>query len=233
VRWALAWVLLAAAITLSGRRAARHDEPRAHPRRMSRRALGLCGAAAVTVALVALGGLAVGGVTALVLAPLAGVLLGRLADRPPRSHPDGSLALALDLTAAALRSGQPLAAALALTAPTLSSATCREWSRVAGLLALGADPEQAWSSLAHDPVLAPVAMAARRTADSGARLARAFTQTAAEIRASIHAAALARAHRAGVLAMAPLGLCFLPAFICLGIVPTIAGIAGDVLAGVP
>lgn len=27
----------------------------------------------------------------------------------------------------------------------------------------------------------------------------------------------------------PLGLCYLPAFVCLGIVPVVAGLAGDVL----
>jgi pilus assembly protein TadC len=35
--------------------------------------------------------------------------------------------------------------------------------------------------------------------------------------------------RAGVRVLAPLGLCFLPAFVCLGVVPLVIGIAGDVL----
>jgi hypothetical protein len=34
-----------------------------------------------------------------------------------------------------------------------------------------------------------------------------------------------------VLISGPLGLCFLPAFVCLGIVPVIAGLAGRVLGG--
>jgi hypothetical protein len=33
--------------------------------------------------------------------------------------------------------------------------------------------------------------------------------------------------------MAPLGLCFLPAFVCIGIVPTVVGIASGVLDAVP
>jgi pilus assembly protein TadC len=41
--------------------------------------------------------------------------------------------------------------------------------------------------------------------------------------------ATAAAERAGALIAGPLGLCFLPAFICLGIVPVVAGLAGDVL----
>ncbi|MDQ3055153.1 MAG: type II secretion system protein F, partial [Actinomycetota bacterium] len=37
-----------------------------------------------------------------------------------------------------------------------------------------------------------------------------------------------RAQRAGVALMAPLGLCFLPAFVCLGVVPVVVGIASRV-----
>jgi hypothetical protein len=33
--------------------------------------------------------------------------------------------------------------------------------------------------------------------------------------------------------MAPLGLCFLPAFACLGVLPVIVGIARGVLNGTP
>ena len=44
-------------------------------------------------------------------------------------------------------------------------------------------------------------------------------------------AAVAAAERAGVLIAGPLGLCFLPAFVCLGIVPVVAGLAGDIFGG--
>lgn len=36
--------------------------------------------------------------------------------------------------------------------------------------------------------------------------------------------------RVGVLAVAPLGLCFLPAFVLLGIVPVVVGLAGPLFA---
>ena len=42
----------------------------------------------------------------------------------------------------------------------------------------------------------------------------------------------ARAERAGVLVTGPLGLCFLPAFICLGIVPVVVGLASSVLGSI-
>ena len=42
-----------------------------------------------------------------------------------------------------------------------------------------------------------------------------------------HAAA-ATAERAAVVIAGPLGLCFLPAFVCLGLVPAVAGLAAQV-----
>lgn len=70
---------------------------------------------------------------------------------------------------------------------------------------------------------------ARRSAASGAALAQGVEDLAATLRAEASDAAGARAERAAVLIAGPLGLCYLPAFICLGIVPVIAGLAGDVL----
>ncbi|NJA60175.1 translation initiation factor IF-2, partial [Streptomyces sp. NEAU-H3] len=39
--------------------------------------------------------------------------------------------------------------------------------------------------------------------------------------------ATAAARRAGVLVTAPLGLCFLPAFLILGVAPVLLGLAGE------
>ena len=36
----------------------------------------------------------------------------------------------------------------------------------------------------------------------------------------------------GVMVAGPLGLCFLPAFVCLGVVPVVLGLAGDILPGI-
>ena len=72
---------------------------------------------------------------------------------------------------------------------------------------------------------------ARRSARSGASLADAVAELAEAERASAEDAAAAAAERAGVLISGPLGLCFLPAFVCLGIVPVVIGLAGNVLGG--
>lgn len=205
------------------------DAEQARAARLSRRGLCLAAAGAVIAASIALAGPVTGLGAAAFLGPAAAAVTGRFVDRPAARRPDAALARALDLAAAVLRSGQSVPTALTLTAPVLPGPLAAQWRRTAALLALGADPVRAWTDLGTDPALAPVATAARRSADSGARLARTFTQLAADTRAAVRADALARANRAGVFAMAPLGLCFLPAFICLGIVPTVVGIAQGVL----
>ena len=60
---------------------------------------------------------------------------------------------------------------------------------------------------------------ARRSASSGAALAGGVAELADQSRHDAAHAATAAAERAGVLIAGPLGLCFLPAFVCLGIVP--------------
>jgi pilus assembly protein TadC len=72
-----------------------------------------------------------------------------------------------------------------------------------------------------------LARAARRSAHSGAGLASVATSIAEEVRAGAQDLAVARGQRAGVLITGPLGLCFLPAFLALGVVPVVIGLAGN------
>ena len=70
-----------------------------------------------------------------------------------------------------------------------------------------------------------------RAAEGGAPVAAAVARLAAEARADARGRAEQAARRVGVLAVAPLGLCFLPAFVLLGVVPVVVGLAGPLLAG--
>ena len=191
--------------------------------------LGLLAGGAVGTAAVAVAGLAAAPL-AILAVPVAAQLVRRLGERAPQRRADPSLPLALDLMAAALRSGRPLSIAVRLAAPATGPASAAALARVAGLLDLGADPAAAWA-LVDESALLPVAVAARRSADSGARLAQGFEQLAADLRQQARTAAQERAQRAGVLAMLPLGLCFLPAFVCIGVVPVVISIAGGAFAG--
>lgn len=204
-------------------------------RRLSPRTLRWLAAGAVVVVAVVVAGPIAGGLAGAVAAPLVLrlVAVGQARDRA-RASPAlvRRVPLVLDLLAAALRSGQPVGAAVACVAPLAGPGLAEQLRHVAGLLRFGADPEVAWASLA-DPALAPIGRTAVRSAESGVRLARGFELLAAELRDEARAAAVARAHRAGVWAMVPLGVCFLPAFACLGVLPVIAGIARGVLGATP
>jgi pilus assembly protein TadC len=95
---------------------------------------------------------------------------------------------------------------------------------------MGADPDTAWRAGEGDESDGCEALSrlARRSASSGSALAQAITELAEQSRQDACHTAAAAAERAGVLIAGPLGLCFLPAFVCLGIVPVVAGLAGNI-----
>ncbi|WP_207760648.1 type II secretion system F family protein [Mycolicibacterium sphagni] len=143
-------------------------------------------------------------------------------------------ASALDVFAVCLSAGMSVAAAALATAPSAPEGLSAVLRRAADLLALGADPDNAWSppAASADDGSDALARLARRSASSGSALAQGVTELAEQSRQDAGHAAAAAAERASVLIAGPLGLCFLPAFICLGIVPVVAGLAGDVFSSV-
>ena len=174
--------------------------------------------------------------------------------RLPRDVSRDPLAAAssFDVLAACLRSGMAVSTAAAAAAPSAPEELARLLNRAADLLALGADPATAWSNfpspqspacawahargpmrvgpeLSLDNHAEALLRLARRSAASGAALAQGVAELAAQSRHDAADSAGADAERASVLIAGPLGLCYLPAFLCLGIVPVVAGLAGDVL----
>lgn len=137
------------------------------------------------------------------------------------------LAAAWDLMAACLRTGLPVPMAIRTVADDLPEAASASLGATANLLALGAEPAAAWAPSLACPQTAELARAAYRTARSGAALAETATAVADRIRAGSGDRAEAKAQRAAVLVTGPLGLCFLPAFLCLGVIPVVAGLAGQ------
>lgn len=136
-------------------------------------------------------------------------------------------AAALDLLAACMSAGMPPGLAVSATASAAPDRLARPLSDVAGRLALGASAP--WAALADVAELADVATVARRSGDSGAAMAAAVAELATARRAAAGDAAEATAERAGVLIAGPLALCFLPAFVVLGLLPTVAGLAETML----
>ena len=150
-------------------------------------------------------------------------------ERRRRERRAEDLPAALDLLCVCLRAGLPVNLALSQVAGVLSGPLRDDLALVCALHDLGADARGAWSELAGDPVLAPVARAMSRAGASGGALAIALAGVAEQCRGQRQEKVEVAARRVGVFVMAPLGLCFLPAFVCLGVVPTILGIASDVL----
>lgn len=161
-----------------------------------------------------------------------------LLEGPSRGPDPLAVASSLDVLAVCLAAGMAVSTAAAATAQSAPPKLARVLRRAADLLALGADASVAWSASPDlsagsvDAQTDALLRLARRSASSGAALADGVAELADQSRrdaAHAAAAAAAAAERAGVLIAGPLGLCFLPAFVCLGIVPVVAGLAGDVL----
>lgn len=132
---------------------------------------------------------------------------------------------ACDLLGVVLAAGLPVGAALAAVGGSLPQPLGPELRSVAALYRLGADPRQAWADVPLE--LAGLGRVMVRAGESGSAVATALRALADESRATARASADAAVRRAGVWVLAPLGACFLPAFLCLGVVPLVLGIAGD------
>ncbi|MEU6535854.1 type II secretion system F family protein [Streptomyces sp. NPDC047000] len=142
------------------------------------------------------------------------------------------LPLAADLLAACIAAGAgPVTAARAvgeaLGGPVGDGLACG-----AAEVRLGGEPADAWRRLAALPgSAAALARLLERADESGLPAAVPVARLAADARTERARAATARARRAAVLITAPVGLCFLPAFIAVGVVPVVIGLAGGVLGG--
>ncbi|MCW2541594.1 MAG: type secretion system protein [Frankiales bacterium] len=234
-----AFALMAVSLLLAGRRRVRTTSiaqaPGVPPRRLR---LAPVAGLASGVACLALTGSA-GVVLAPPAALIAYLLISRLEARRRQSPVDlRALARGLDLIAAALDVGLPVDAAIITTADCVgelgdaaAQSAMEPLCRVGRLLRFGADPTAAWSQLAAQQDYGAVAAAGRRCAQSGAKLAGAMKSAAHELREVRASRARTQAERVGVWTLLPLGLCYLPAFVCLGVVPVVLGIGGQILGG--
>lgn len=86
-----------------------------------------------------------------------------------------------------------------------------------------------WTASSSGADVAPLVRVIARCLHTGAPLAGALDRLAADLHAERRFQVERRARSVGVRAAAPLGLCFLPAFLLVGVVPVVAGIASTVL----
>jgi pilus assembly protein TadC len=171
-----------------------------------------------------------GAVVAVAVVPAVWFVLRRLepaAARRQRLAAAADLPIAVDLLAATLRAGAPMSHAATAVGEALGGPVGERLRQVARSLAAGATPADAWGHLADIAGAHRLIRAAVRSADSGAALVGTLGRLADDLRAARTASAEASARRVGVLAVLPLGLCFLPAFVLTGVVPVVVAMLGD------
>jgi Flp pilus assembly protein TadB len=178
------------------------------------------------------GGLLVGGALTIPAGVAVGiavwVVAGRIEPvgvRRRREEVRRDLPHVVALLASALRSGLAPGPAIALVARALPGAAADRLAGVATRLDLGGDPAIVWQALGADDVLAPLGRTLARVHRTGAPVVGEIERLGDELARRARAEVEDRARAVGVRAAVPLGVCLLPSFLLLGIVPLVAGLA--------
>jgi pilus assembly protein TadC len=150
------------------------------------------------------------------------VVLGRTeptAVRRAREAAERDLPGLVHLLAAALQSGCATGEAVRLSCEAYPGPAADLVSSVSSRLALGIDVEVAWQPVLADARLAVLGRTMVRAHRSGASVASAVAGLADELGRRSRLGIEERARAVGVKAAVPLGLCLLPSFVLLGVVP--------------
>lgn len=179
----------------------------------------------------------VGGITGCVVGVAAGCCVWRL--RPGADRKDEAdaaqaarqLPLAADLLAACVAAGAGPVVAAQAVGESLGGPVGERLAWGAAQVRLGGAPADAWRRVGEIPGADALARLLERTTESGSPAAGPVARFAADCRTEQGRTATARARRAAVQMTAPVGLCFLPAFIAIGVVPVVIGLAGGLMSG--
>ncbi|MBU6531003.1 type II secretion system F family protein [Streptomyces mayonensis] len=188
---------------------------------------------------VGVGWAVIGGVPGFVLGLVGAAVLWRWrfrrggagvpADRADAAKAARQLPLAADLLAACIAAGASPVVAARAVGEALDGPVGEALGRGAAEVRLGGEPDGAWSGLAAIPGAGPLARLLERADVSGLPAAGPAARLAAQARADWARATTVRARRAAVMVTAPVGLCFLPAFIAVGVLPVVIGLAAGAL----
>jgi len=132
-----------------------------------------------------------------------------------------TLPLAAELLAAALAAGSSPERAAEAVGRAVGPPLGTSLLAAAASLRLGAEPAAALEPLRRDPQLRSLGRALSGAGARGSSPVRALEREAQDARDALRWAAEARARSLGARAAAPLGLCFLPAFVLVGVVPLV------------
>jgi pilus assembly protein TadC len=175
------------------------------------------------------GWILVGGAAGLCAGLVAGAVSWRALDSLPspavlrrRREIERDLPFAVHLLGAALAAGTSTSRALSDVADAVAGAVGEELALVGRHLELGVDPVRVYRTM-RGPLL-PLGRSLARVQESGGSVVAAVDRLAEELRSTARHRRDARARSVEVRAAAPLGLCFLPAFVLVGVVPMIVGL---------
>ncbi|MDJ0355160.1 type II secretion system F family protein [Paenarthrobacter sp. PH39-S1] len=153
--------------------------------------------------------------------------LGAVRKRIGDSDTDGpgggiaNLPLMLELLATCLDAGLPLSRSLELLAAVTTTRTREGLATVVAGLSIGASWQTSWRPVRGHPQMGGLYEALTFAAVTGAPSATLLYAEAAQLRRSAQRESEHRAASLGVKLVIPLGLCSLPAFLCLGVVPVV------------
>jgi pilus assembly protein TadC len=171
-----------------------------------------------------------GGVVGWLLgAAVMGLLLRRGASRVSQQDVQRTtrrtleLPVAIDLLASCLLVGTTPDRALHEVAVAVGGSLADDLETVAAAMQEGAAADEAWS-LVDAADLQSVASLLRRTSTTGAAVAPMLSMLAEQHRQAARLVALDAARTLGVRATGPLGLCFLPAFVLVAVVPLVVSL---------
>ena len=135
----------------------------------------------------------------------------------------------IELFVACVRAGLSVQQATSAVSIVADEPTATYWIQVNSLLALGVEPERAWVHMSQLPGLQELARLVVMSEHSGAAIASGCQRLVDTLRADATSNAIAKAERAGVFISLPLAMCFLPAFIVLGLVPVVISLGAQLL----
>ncbi len=140
-----------------------------------------------------------------------------------------SVAPVCDLLAVCLDAGRPPRTALRVVSGVVEGHVAEELGAVLQRIDLGIDEAEAWAGLASVPGYREVGRDLSRSVRSGLGLSALLRRHAVDARKALAADALVRARSAGVRSVIPLMVCFLPAFVALGVAPLLGSLVGVLL----
>lgn len=166
-----------------------------------------------------------GWVSVPVLAAVGAIVLGRLEptlSRRRRQRLVMELPQALELMSACLAAGMPLRTATDAVAAAFEGPVNEDLNRVLALVDLGFGDAEAWRSLRNEALWGATAVDLARSVESGTMMVDVLVHHAQHARSRRRAELEVGAKAVGVRSVLPLMTCFLPAFLLLGVVPTVA-----------